>query len=292
MSSLKQPDVFQQKTALIFGGGHGIGQAIALEFARRGARVAVADIDAAAAANTAATVNASAGNAVSRDEKEAQAIALQCDVTVEESMCHAVSAAETGLGDIDIVVNNVGVIVSGNPEDMPFSEWQRVIDLNLFPVIRSNDLFLPKLLKRGRGHLVNTASFSGLYPYASNRIPYAASKAAVIALSESLALYLEPKGIRVSCFCPGPVMTNVMKAMKSWSNDAVMSGPGSQFDLITAEQAAIKLADGMVAGQIFIPTHDHVRAEMQRHAESPDAFIRQKIAEIERGELGLPRRPL
>lgn len=273
-------DCFADKSALIFGAANGIGRAVAMEFARRGATVAVADIDYESAIQTAETILNAGG----------RAMALSCDVTSDQSMLSAVGDAEAAYGDIDIVVNNVGVIVSGNPEDMPLSEWQRVVDLNLFPAIRSNDIFLPKLLARGCGHIVNTASFSGLYPYASNRIPYAASKAALLALSESLALYLEPKGVSISCFCPGPVMTNVTKSMKTWSEDAVMSGPGSQYDLMSAEEAAIKLADGMAAGKIFIPTHEHVLESMRDHAGDPDAFIRKKIEAIASGDLGLPKR--
>ncbi|MYM61887.1 SDR family oxidoreductase [Pseudomaricurvus sp. HS19] len=273
---------FANKSALIFGGGNGIGRAIALEFARRGARVAVADIDVEGAQETVASITAAGG----------EAAVFLCDVTSDESVQSTIEQAEMAFGEIDIVVNNVGVIVSGNPEDVPPAEWQRIIDLNLMPVVRSNHIFLPKLLQRGRGHIVNTASFSGLYPYASNRIPYAASKAAVVALSESLALYLEPKGIRVSCFCPGPVMTNVMKSMKSWSEDAVMSGPGSQFGLMSAEQSAVVLADGMETGKIFIPTHEQVVEVMQQHAADPDAFIHQKILDIASGDLGLPKRPV
>jgi NAD(P)-dependent dehydrogenase (short-subunit alcohol dehydrogenase family) len=273
-------NIFSDKSVLIFGAANGIGRAVAMEFARRGSSVAVADIDNESAAATAEAIQIDGGRAV----------ALACDVTSDQSMRSAVEEAEATFGDIDIVVNNVGVIVSGNPEDIPLAEWQRVVNLNLFPAIRSNDIFLTKFLQRGSGHIVNTASFSGLYPYASNRIPYAASKAALIALSESLALYLEPKGIRISCFCPGPVMTNVMKGMKSWSENAVMSGPGSQYDLMTAEQAADKLAEGMAAGQIFIPTHPHVLDRMQDHAADPDGFVRRQIETIAKGELGLPKR--
>lgn len=273
-------DVFDNKNALILGGGNGIGQAIALEFARRGARIAVADIDEAAAKQTADEIERDNGTA----------IALCCDVTDSESLEVTIESAAASLDGIDIVVNNVGVIVSGNPQDIPLGEWQRIIDINLFSVLRSNEIILPRMLRRGTGYIVNTASFAGLYPYATNRMPYSASKAAIISLSESLALYLEPKGIRVSCFCPGPVMTAVMKNMRSWSEDAVMSGPGSQFDLISAEQAAVTLAVGMQQGRIVIPTHEAVFEEIRRHADDPDQFIRDKAAEISLGELGLPKR--
>src|SRR5690606_35006198 len=125
------------------------------------------------------------------------------------------NAAQSALGDMDIVVNNVGVILSGNPEDIPFAEWQRIVDLNLYPVIRSNEIFLASMLARGSGHIVNTASVAGLFPYAANRLPYVATKAAIVALTESLALYTEPRGVKVSCFCPGPTITNVSQGMKS-----------------------------------------------------------------------------
>ena len=130
-------------------------------------------------------------------------------------------------------MNNVGVILSGNPEDIPLAEWQRIVNLNLFSAVRSLEVFLPKMIARRSGYIVNTASFAGLYPYAANRIPYVASKAAVIAMSESLALHLLPQGVRVSCLCPGPVMTRVMEGMKTWSAERrhARSGFAVQVDL-------------------------------------------------------------
>ncbi|WP_396654132.1 SDR family oxidoreductase [Microbacterium sp. PRC9] len=74
-------------------------------------------------------------------------------------------------------------------------EWQRVLNINLMPVVRSNAAFLPLLLEQRAGHIVNTASCAGLYSHAFDRLPYAASKAEIIQLSGGLALYLRPKGI-------------------------------------------------------------------------------------------------
>ena len=82
--------------------------------------------------------------------------------------------------------------------------------------------------------------------------------------------------------------TRVSEGMKSWTADAVMRGPGAQFRLITAEQAAVALADGMRDGKVIIPTHDGVFDVMREHAESPDRFLRAKLAAFERGESGLP----
>jgi len=143
---------------------------------------------------------------------------------------------------------------------------------------------LPSMRQRRSGYIINTASFAGLYPYAANRIPYVAAKAAVIAMSESLALYLHPKGVRVSCFCPGPVATGVMNSMKTWSSNVAFRGPGSQYEVIAAEDAAVILADGMRDGRVIIPTDPKVWDVIRRHAASPDSFIQEKIDEMYRPE--------
>jgi NAD(P)-dependent dehydrogenase (short-subunit alcohol dehydrogenase family) len=269
---------FENKTALIFGAAQGIGRAVALEFARRGARIAIADINVAGAEETAASVAAAGG----------KAIALACDVAGEQSVVETARNAENRLGTIDILMNNVGVILSGNPEDIPTAEWRRIMDLNFFAAIHGIQAVSPKMIERGSGYIVNTASFAGLYPYAANRIPYAAAKAAVVAMSESLAVYLHPRGVRVSCFCPGPVATAVMSNMKTWSANVAFRGPGSQYEVITAEGAATVLADGMSDGRVVIPTDPKVWDVIRRHAASPDAFIQEKIDEFDRGDYGKP----
>lgn len=270
--------MFENSRALIYGAAQGIGRAVALEFARRGAEVAIADINLEGAKETARLIETAGGKPA----------AIACDVTSRESVRDAAAEADRLLGDIDIVMNNVGVITNGNPEDIPVEEWRRIIDLNLFSVIYSNEVFIPKLLARGRGHIVNTASFAGLYPYAANRIPYVASKAAVVAMSEALALYLRPLGVRVSCLCPGPVATGVMNSMKTWSENVAFRGPGSQYAVISAEQAAIILADGMRDGRVIIPTDEKVWADIQSRAASPDTFIQAKAEAFARGDLGKP----
>jgi NAD(P)-dependent dehydrogenase (short-subunit alcohol dehydrogenase family) len=269
---------FENKAALIFGAAQGIGRAVALEFARRGACIAIADINVAGAEETAASIAAAGGKAT----------ALACDVTSEQSVRDAARHAEDRLGPTDILMNNVGVILNGNPEDIPTSEWRRIMDLNFFAAIHGIQAVSPKMIERGSGYIVNTASFAGLYPYAASRIPYVAAKAAVVAMSESLALYLHPKGVRVSCFCPGPVATAVMSNMKTWSADVAFRGPGSQYEVITAEMAATILADGMLDGRVVIPTDPKAWDVIRRHAASPDSFIQEKIDEFARGDYGKP----
>lgn len=274
--------VFAGKTAIIYGGGKGIGRAVALEFSSRGARVAVADIDFAHARETADLIVESGGTAT----------ALRCDVTSDASVREAAVAAEVALGEVGIVMNNVGGILHGNPEDIPISEWQRILDLNLMPVVRSNAVFLPRMIARGSGFIVNTASFAGLYPFATTRMPYVAAKAGVVALSESMALYLEPLGVRVSCLAPGPVMTGVLEGMKTWSANVEMRGPGSNLEIKSVEDVARTLADGMTSGRILIPTHEEAWETLARHGADPDGFVREKMAQFARGDHGRPGPPV
>lgn len=277
----KADTLFAGANVLIFGGAKGIGKAVAQEWARRGARLALADIAEDVAQETADEIRAAGGTA----------IALSANVMQDESVAAAAARAEAELGEIDIVMNNVGGMLNGHPEDIPIVEWQRIMDLNYFAAVRGVQYFLPKFLARGRGHIVNTASFAGLYPYAASRVPYAAAKAAVIAMTENLAVYLEPQGIRVSCLIPGPVATGVMDSMTSWTEDCPMRGPGAETRLLLPHELAVKLADGMEAGGILIPSDDVAFDIIRRWAASPDAFIRAKIEEFAGGDRGNPEVP-
>lgn len=274
---------FAGAKALLFGGAKGIGKAVALEWARRGAHVAIADIDAAAAQATAAEIEAAGG----------QAIGLAADVLDDTSVAAAARQAEAALGEIDILLNNVGSMLNGHPEDIPFAEWHRMMDINYFAAVRGIQVLLPKFLSRNpgngrRGHIVNTASFAGFYPYAASRMPYAAAKAAVISLSQNLAIYLEPQGIRVTCLIPGPVMTGVLDSMTSWTPDCPMRGPGTELQLMVPSDVAVQLSDGMRDGKIMIPSDPAAWDIMDRWAASPDAFIKGKIDDFAHGNPGLP----
>jgi NAD(P)-dependent dehydrogenase (short-subunit alcohol dehydrogenase family) len=269
---------FAGANALIFGGAKGIGRCVSLEWARRGARLAVADIDEAAAKATAAEIEAAGGTAVG----------LAANVLSDDSVAAAAAQAEAALGEIDILMNNVGGMLNGHPEDVPMKEWQRIMDLNYFAAVRGVQVFLPKFLARGRGHVVSTASFAGLYPYAASRVPYAAAKAAVISMSQNLAVYCEPQGIRVSCLMPGPVMTGVMDTMTSWTEDCPLRGPGKETTLLLPEEVARVLSDGMRDGRILIPSDPVGFDIVRRWAADPDGFIRGKIGEFDSGDRGNP----
>lgn len=273
--------MFKNARALIIGGGKNIGRAIALEWARRGADVAVADLDGDAARETAEMVAA----------EGSKSVGLTCDVTSEASVRAAADAAEAALGPIDILMNNAGILSGGNPEDIPLSAWAAMMDVNFFGMVRANAIFLPKMLARGSGHIVNTASFAGMYPFATSRVHYAASKAAVLSMSENLAVYCIPQGVRVSCLAPGPVMTTSVQGMKHYSENYTMRAPGSHLTLISQADCARILSDGMAAGRIIIPTHEEVWDTLAARGPDYDAYIHAKIAAFERGDSGRPHVP-
>ncbi|MDE2404365.1 MAG: SDR family NAD(P)-dependent oxidoreductase [Sphingomonadales bacterium] len=272
---------FAGASALIFGGGQNIGRAIALEWARRGAKVAIADLNAEGAAVTAEEIRAAGG----------EAIGTGADVTSDDSVAAAVAAAEAAFGPLDILMNNAGILSGGNPQDIPVSAWQQMLDVNLLGQVRAINLVLPGMLERGRGHIANTASFAGMYPFACSRVHYAASKAAVLSYSENLALYCLPYGVRVSCLCPGPVMTTSVHGMKHFSESYEMRMPGDHLTLKSQEETAIVLSDGMRDGRIVIPTDELVWPTMRELAAGPDAFIAKKAAEFAAGNSGRPMVP-
>ena len=272
---------FAGANALIFGGAKGIGKCIALEWARRGARVAVADLAAAQARETVAEIEAAGGTA----------LALAANVMSDASVASAAAGAEAALGEIDIVMNNVGGMLNGHPEDIPLTEWQRIMEINYFAAVRGVSHFLPKFLARRKGHIVSTASFAGMFPYAASRVPYGAAKAAVISMSQNLAVYCEPLGVRVSCLIPGPVMTQVMDSCTEWTEGCELRAPGKETTLMLPEEVARVLADGMRDGRILIPSDPVVFDIVRRWAENPDAFIRGKIAEFAQGDRGNPQIP-
>ena len=178
-------DDLTDRVAVITGGGSGIGRATAMALADAGVRVAVTDVNAERAVLVAGEITAAGGHAIGQ----------RCDVSSDEDMAAIREVALDRFGRVDIVMNNVGVLVMGTPEAIPVTAWQRLIDVNLVSVARSISVFLPGLLAQGSGHIVNTASTAGLFAYSYERLPYSATKAAIIALSEALALYTRPRGV-------------------------------------------------------------------------------------------------
>jgi NAD(P)-dependent dehydrogenase (short-subunit alcohol dehydrogenase family) len=254
--------------ALVTGGGSGIGRGTAIALANAGAHVVVADLDADRSEEVAAEASA-AGT---------ESVGMRLDVNSQDDFDAARDLMLERFGRVDVVMNNVGVIAAGLPEHIPMDEWERIVSTNLLSVVRSNATFLPVLLEQSRGHVVNTASTAGLYAYAFERLPYSATKAGVVAVSEALALYLRPRGIGVTCLCPGPVATNIGEFVTFSGPPVSMRGPGLDF----VEPAAVgaQVVQAIRDDTFLLLTHPEVHDVLVERARDPEAFVARQVAAI------------
>jgi len=264
-------DTIAGKVAVITGGGSGIGRGTALVLAAAGAHVVVTDVDEGAAVAVAGEAIQSGGSSVG----------TRLDVTSQADFDSARDLALSTFGAVDIVMNNVGLLAVGAPEYIPISEWERIINVNLLSIVRSNASFLPLLLDRGSGHIVNTASTAALFAYSYERSPYSATKGAVVALSESLALYLRPRGIGITCLCPGPVATNIGRQMTFWGPPVKLHSPGADLELLTGEAVGAHVRDAILANHFLLLTHPQLQAEaLVPRAQDPEAFLAKQVEKI------------
>ncbi len=261
-------DTLREKVAVITGAASGIGRAIARALADRGAHIVAVDIDRDA-------IDVLAGNLKARG---VSVLAQRADVSDPQAFEGIRAATLQRFGRVDVVVNNVGVLTNGLPADIPVTEWERILDINLMSVVRSNAAFLPLLLDQGSGHLVNTASVAGLFTYSYDRLPYAATKAAIVAITEGLAIYLRPKNIGVTLLCPGPVLTNIAAAVPTFGAGAPPRIPGEQFELLNPEPVGELVADAILRNRFFLPTHPQVADELCRRIADWDAYIEYQIS--------------
>jgi NAD(P)-dependent dehydrogenase (short-subunit alcohol dehydrogenase family) len=248
--------------AAITGAGSGVGRASARSLARRGARVVVSDVDRGRADTVADEIRAEGHTAV----------ATTCDVTSDADLAALRDACLEHFGGVDVVMNNVGVLAVGLPEDIPLEAWQRSIDVNLLGVVRSNLAFLPTLIAQGRGHIVNTASMAGLLPYGYDRLPYTATKHALVGMSEALAVYLRPLGVGVTCLCPAGVITNIVEQMQFYGPARTPRSPS--LPIVEADVVGELVAAAIEEDRFLVLTTPEVGDELRLRAADPDAYVR------------------
>ena len=189
----------KDRVAVVTGAGSGIGRAIALAMAARSARVAAIDLDGATAKET-AELCAKAG---------ARSIAVQADTSRAADVDHAVTAAVTDLGPLDIMVNNAGILDGyWNVDEMDEALWRRVIDIDLTGVFFGCKRALREMLPRGSGRIVNMASVAGLNGTGGGAA-YVAAKHGVVGLTRQMAVVYSARGITINAVCPGPILTGL-----------------------------------------------------------------------------------
>lgn len=192
----------QEKVALITGGASGIGKASALQFAREGAKIVVADIDKDSSDKVVAEIQSAGGAAA----------AVVADVADRASVQGMIAFCEDTFGRLDVLFNNAGIFHpdDGSVLDTEDDIWDRVIDINLKGVFLGCRYGIPAMLRSGGGSIINTASFVALHGSATSQIAYTASKGGVLSMTKEIAVEFARQNIRANAICPGPVQTPLL----------------------------------------------------------------------------------
>lgn len=260
------------KVAVVTGGGEGIGRGIAHALASAGAKVAVADIDMAAAERVAVELTAS--GAVAR--------AFRADVADAGAMEALATGVEAALGPVSILCNNAGVMLDGPLVESKPGDWAWVLSVNLMGVIHGVQAFIPRMQANGiSGHVVNTGSMAGLAPRLGLGLGiYSASKAAVVSYSEMLRAELAEANIGVSVLCPSTVNTRIWEADRNRPADfgegRPVPKPGRVANAIDGMAVGLFVLRGIRDNRAYIFTSDDARPRVEeRHARI--------LADIDRG---------
>ena len=184
------------KLAVVTGGGSGIGRSISTLFGRQGARVTVLDVDGDAAAETAAAIRGTGGNAD----------ALACDVSDAANVTATFDAIVDRAGRLDILINNAGVAHVGNIERTPEAEFDRLYRVNVKGVYLCSQAAVPVMVRQGGGVILNMASIVSFIGV-PDRFAYSMTKGAVLTMTKSIAIDYVNQRVRCNCICPARIHT-------------------------------------------------------------------------------------
>jgi len=233
---------FQNKTALVTGGGSGIGRAVCRSLAEAGAIVFCADIDLAKAEATAA------------GERAGNIFAKQLDVTQKSEIQFVLAEIVAQHGRVDLVFNNAGTGIIGECRDTDFYDWKYAFDLNFYGVLYGSQYAYELMLKQGSGQIVNTSSLAGLIDGLAIVGPYSTTKHAVAAYTRTLRAESRSLGIKVNLVCPGVVSTPITEGSafikggegyRQYSRDTLAKG-------IPPEEAAHHILKGVSSNKAVI----------------------------------------
>jgi NAD(P)-dependent dehydrogenase (short-subunit alcohol dehydrogenase family) len=274
---------FEGKVAIVTGAASGIGKALATELVDRGATVVVSDIAGDEAASVAEDLARRAGNA--------RAIAATLDVTDADAVDDLVGRTAADHRGLDLLFNNAGIGVGGEVRELRAAHWKRVIDVNLWSVINGVNAAYPLMIAQGRGHIVNTASLSGLLP-SPMLVPYSTTKHAVVGLSVGLRMEAAAHRVKVTVVCPGVIETPLLDKLNPEDLPPVSSMPNIRSMLTSlvgppypVASLASDVLDGVALNRPIILTPFHARRALAVYRISPRLLIDQGAKRL-RGALG------
>ena len=239
------------KIIVITGAGSGIGRALAIRFKAEGAKQIVAvDINAENAQATAAMIDG---------------VAMTADVSIEDDIVRVIETTEAQIGPIDLFCSNAGVGI-GPDLNSPNSQWQTSWDVNLMSHLYAARHLVPRMVGRGGGYFLNTASAAGLLNQVG-AAAYGVTKHAAIGFGEWLAIHHQHQGIKVSMLCPQAVRT----AMTASDNDATAAA--SADGMMEPEELADKVVEGLRVEAFLILPHEVVLEYMRNKTSNYDRWI-------------------
>jgi NAD(P)-dependent dehydrogenase (short-subunit alcohol dehydrogenase family) len=239
--------------AVVTGGASGIGRALCRRFAAEGARVVVADLDAAGAAAVA---------------EEIGGLPVSTDVSIEADVRALVAAAEEAYGPVDLFCSNAGISVTGGVE-VPDEQWNRIWQINVMAHVFAARAVLPSMLARREGYLLHTASAAGLLTNLG-AAPYSVTKHAAVALAEWLAITHGDAGIKVSCLCPQGVRTPMLLGGADAGEEAADM---LLAEAIEPEDVAAAVVEGLGDERFLILPHPEVAEYVRRKAGDHDRWL-------------------
>jgi NAD(P)-dependent dehydrogenase (short-subunit alcohol dehydrogenase family) len=272
---------FEGRATVITGGANGIGFATAKEFASRGARVMLGDIDQSALDDAVATLRA--------DGVDAHGVV--CDVRKLDDVERLADEAFRVFGEVHVVFNNAGIAYAGPIVETSHDDWRFVIDVDLWGPIHGVEAFLPQLIAQGgESHIVFTSSFAGLIPNVGLG-PYCVAKYGVVALAETLAREVRPNGIGVSVLCPMIVETNLLANTERVRSDdygparseaqtvqQLASAPEDD-SVLNVEDVARLTTEAILANRLYVLPHRAARESIQRRFGRIDRTFDEQAAE-------------
>ena len=203
---------FEDKCAIVTGASRGIGRATALAFAQEGAHLVVNGTNRTLLGELRAEIECTGR----------QCIVITGDIALPDTARQLVDAAVSGIGRLDCLVNNAGVIQRAPTLDMTIDDWHRVLDINLTGTLHCCRAAVAVMCRQGHGKIVNVASSASKQPHANAAPSYGASKAGVLYLTRHLAREYAARGVNVNAVCPGPTETDMTGQWTPEYRDSVM----------------------------------------------------------------------